>query len=219
MIAQRIICIVLGYFFGLIEMGYILGKIKNIDIRDFGSGNSGTTNTMRVLGKKAGLITFFVDALKAVFCGLLVYALFHKSCENIMFVLLLYSGFGVILGHNFPFYMKFKGGKGIAASAGMITSLAIYDWKFVVLGFFVFFISLYITKYVSFSSLMLMGSLLIEMIVWGQLGMVHNLNPECRIEAYIITGLMTALAFIRHKENIKRLAKGTERKIGEKKEA
>ena len=217
MIAQRIICIVLGYFFGLIEMGYILGKIKNIDIRDFGSGNSGTTNTMRVLGKKAGLITFFVDALKAVFCGLLVYALFHKSCENIMFVLLLYSGFGVILGHNFPFYMKFKGGKGIAASAGMITSLAIYDWKFVVLGFFVFFISLYITKYVSFSSLMLMGSLLIEMI--GQLGMVHNLNPECRIEAYIITGLMTALAFIRHKDNIKRLAKGTERKIGEKKEA
>ena len=213
MIAQRIICIVLGYFFGLIEMGYILGKIKNIDIRDFGSGNSGTTNTMRVLGKKAGLITFFVDALKAVFCGLLVYALFHKSCENIMFVLLLYSGFGVILGHNFPFYMKFKGGKGIAASAGMITSLAIYDWKFVVLGFFVFFISLYITKYVSFSSLMLMGSLLIEMIVWGQLGMVHNLNPECRIEAYIITGLMTALAFIRHKDNIKRLAKGTERKI------
>ena len=207
MIAQRIICIVLGYFFGLIEMGYILGKIKNIDIRDFGSGNSGTTNTMRVLGKKAGLITFFV------------YALFHKSCENIMFVLLLYSGFGVILGHNFPFYMKFKGGKGIAASAGMITSLAIYDWKFVVLGFFVFFISLYITKYVSFSSLMLMGSLLIEMIVWGQLGMVHNLNPECRIEAYIITGLMTALAFIRHKDNIKRLAKGTERKIGEKKEA
>ena len=216
MIAQRIICIVLGYFFGLIEMGYILGKIKNIDIRDFGSGNSGTTNTMRVLGKKAGLITFFVDALKAVFCGLLVYALFHKSCENIMFVLLLYSGFGVILGHNFPFYMKFKGGKGIAASAGMITSLAIYDWKFVVLGFF---ISLYITKYVSFSSLMLMGSLLIEMIVWGQLGMVHNLNPECRIEAYIITGLMTALAFVRHKDNIKRLANGTERKIGEKKEA
>ena len=200
-------------------MGYILGKIKNIDIRDFGSGNSGTTNTMRVLGKKAGLITFFVDALKAVFCGLLVYALFHKSCENIMFVLLLYSGFGVILGHNFPFYMKFKGGKGIAASAGMITSLAIYDWKFVVLGFFVFFISLYITKYVSFSSLMLMGSLLIEMIVWGQLGMVHNLNPECRIEAYIITGLMTALAFVRHKDNIKRLANGTERKIGEKKEA
>ena len=89
MIAQRIICIVLGYFFGLIEMVYILGKIKNIVIRDFGSGNSGTTNTMRVLGKKAGLITFFVDALKAVFCGLLVYALFHKSCENIMFVLLL----------------------------------------------------------------------------------------------------------------------------------
>ena len=136
---------------------------------------------------------------------MLVYALFHKSCENIMFVLLLYSGFGVILGHNFPFYMKFKGGKGIAASAGMITSLAIYDWKFVVLGFFVFFISLYITKYVSFSSLMLMGSLLIEMIVWGQLGMVHNLNPECRIEAYIITGLMTALAFIRHKDNNKKI--------------
>lgn len=219
MIAQRVICIVLGYFFGLIEMGYILGKINKIDIRDFGSGNSGTTNTMRVLGKKAGFITFFVDALKAVFCGILVYILFHRTCGNIMFILFLYSGLGVVLGHNFPFYMKFKGGKGIAASAGILASLAAFDWKFVVLGFCVFFISLFITKYVSFSSLMLMGSFLIELIVWGQLGMVHNLKPENRIEAYVIVAIMTVLAFIRHKENIKRLINGTERKIGEKKEA
>lgn len=219
MIAQRIICIILGYLFGLIEMGYILGKINKIDIRDYGSGNSGTTNTMRVLGKKAGFITFFVDALKAVFCGIFVYILFHKSCGNIMFILFLYSGFGVILGHNFPFYMKFKGGKGIAASAGMIASLTVFDWKFVVLAFFSFFISLYITKYVSFSSLMLMGTFLIALIVWGQLEMVHNLNQENRIEAYVIVAIMTVLAFVRHKENIKRLRNGTERKIGEKKEA
>ena len=179
MIAQRIICIVLGYFFGLIEMGYILGKIKNIDIRDFGSGNSGTTNTMRVLGKKAGLITFFVDALKAVFCGLLVYALFHKSCENIMFVLLLYSGFGVILGHNFPFYLKFKGGKGIACTSGMI--LAVCPMAAPVC--LVLFIgSIAITRYVSLGSILVVTSYLVQVLIFGHMGYLHidaAYLPEC----------------------------------------
>ena len=216
---ERIVCILIGYVFGLFQTSFFYGKMKGIDIREHGSGNAGTTNTIRVLGTKAGLLVLAGDILKCILAILLCGALFDASHPQEVYLLKLYAAAGAILGHNFPFYLQFKGGKGIAASAGMITSLAIYDWKFVVLGFFVFFISLYITKYVSFSSLMLMGSLLIEMIVWGQLGMVHNLNPECRIEAYIITGLMTALAFIRHKDNIKRLANGTERKIGEKKEA
>ena len=124
-----------------------------------------------------------------------------------------------ILGHNFPFYMNFKGGKGIAASAGLIFALAFFDWKFLALGFCTFFIALIITKYVSFSSLCLMTGFLIEFIVWGQLGMVHNLESQDKVEAYILVGFLTALSYIRHKENIKRLINGTERKIGQKKEA
>lgn len=219
MVWQKIVCMVLGYAFGLFQTGFIIGKAHNIDIREHGSGNSGTTNAMRTLGKKYGFITFFGDALKAVFAIAVIYAIFHNICEGHMFSIALYTGLGVILGHNFPFYMNFKGGKGIAASGGVLFSLLIFDWKFVVLGLLTFFIALFITKYVSFSSLCLMTGFFIEMIVWGQLGMVHHLNPDEKIEVYILTAIMTILSFIRHKENIIRLANGTERKIGQKKEA
>ena len=205
MIWQKIVCVLIGYVFGLFQTGFIIGKMKHIDIRDYGSGNSGTTNAMRTLGKKDGFITFFGDALKAVFA--------------MMFRRALYTGMGAILGHNFPFYMNFKGGKGIAASAGLIFALAFFDWKFLALGFCTFFIALIITKYVSFSSLCLMTGFFIEFIVWGQLGMVHNLESQDKVEAYILVGFLTALSYIRHKENIKRLINGTERKIGQKKEA
>lgn len=219
MILSKILCVIIGYVFGLFQTAFILGKINHIDIRDYGSGNSGTTNAMRTLGKKSGFITFFGDALKAVFAIAFTYALFHNNCEGHMFVVALYTGIGVILGHNFPFYMNFKGGKGIAASGGVILSLAIFDWKFLIMGLGIFFITLAITKYVSFSSLCLMTGFLIEIIVWGQLGMVHNLNSNDRLETYILVAIMTILSFIRHKENIKRLINGTERKIGQKKEA
>ena len=219
MVWQKIICIVIGYIFGLFQTGFIIGKMHNIDIREFGSGNSGTTNAMRTLGKKYGFMTFFGDALKAVFAVGVTYLLFRNSCNDSLIAIALYTGLGTILGHNFPFYMNFKGGKGIAASAGLIFALAFFDWKFLALGFCTFFIALIITKYVSFSSLCLMTGFLIEFIIWGQLGMVHNLESQDKVEAYILVGFLTALSYIRHKENIKRLINGTERKIGQKKEA
>ena len=219
MVWQKIICIVLGYLFGLIQTGFIIGKINHIDIREHGSGNSGTTNAMRTLGKKNGFITFFGDAIKSVAAIAVTYFVFRGVCQDHMFTIALYTGLGVILGHNFPFYMNFKGGKGIAASAGLIFSLAFFDWKFLTLGFFTFFIALLITRYVSFSSLCLMTGFFIEMIVWGQLGMVHDLNPNDKAEIYIIVAAMMILSYIRHRENIRRLIDGTERKIGQKKEA
>ena len=219
MVWQKILCIIIGYVFGLFQTGFIIGKIHNIDIREYGSGNSGTTNAMRTLGKKYGFITYFGDALKAVFAVILTYFVFRDICSGHMMVIALYTGLGVVLGHNFPFYMHFKGGKGIAASSGVIFSLVFFDWKFLALGFCTFFVALAVSKYVSFSSLCLMTGFFIEMIVWGQLDMVHHLNADEKVEAYILVGIMTALSFIRHKDNIKRLANGTERKIGQKKEA
>ena len=120
---------------------------------------------------------------------------------------------------NFPFYMNFKGGKGIAASSGVIFSLVFFDWKFLALGIITFFVALALTKYVSFSSLCLMTGFFLEMIIFGQLNMVHNLNQSEKIESYILVGIMMVLSYIRHKDNIKRLVNGTERKIGQKKEA
>lgn len=219
MIWQRVTCIVIGYMFGLFQTAFIIGKMHHIDIRQYGSGNSGTTNAMRTLGKKYGIITYFGDALKAVFAVVLTYVLFRNQCEGQMMIIALYTGLGTILGHNFPFYMNFNGGKGIAATSGVLLSLALFDWKFVAMGALTFFVTLAITKYVSLSSLLMMTGFLIEMVVWGQLDMVHHLNTENKIEAYILVAIMTILSFIRHRENIKRLANGTERKIGEKKEA
>ena len=118
-IVQRLICLVIGYAFGLFQTGYIYGKLHGIDIRKEGSGNAGTTNALRVLGKKAGIITYIGDMVKAVLAAMVVRLIFGQSHADIIMVLVLYSGFGVILGHNFPFYLGFKGGKGIAASYGL----------------------------------------------------------------------------------------------------
>lgn len=216
-ILQRILCLIIGYAFGLIQTAYIIGKTKNVDIRQYGSGNSGTTNAMRTLGKKAGIITFLVDGIKAVAATVVVRFLF-KDCDY-QFVLVLYTGLGVVIGHNFPFYMNFKGGKGIAASAGVI--LACFDLKLLLFAIFTFVIVAFVSRYVSLASLCVMTGFLVELIVFGQLDMLSEFsqfNSDYKIETYIIALILTLLAFIRHKENIKRLISGTERKIGEKKE-
>lgn len=214
---ERVICLVIGYVFGLFQTGYLYGKMKHVDVRNYGSGNAGTTNTMRVLGKKAGIITYIGDTLKAILAGLVVYGIYGKTYHEAIFILLLYTGLGVVLGHNFPFYMGFKGGKGIAASSGVI--IALFDWKLILLAFFTFVIVTCVSKYVSLGSLCMMAGFFIELVIFGQLGMVHNLHADNRIEAYILGFLLSGLAFFRHRANIKRLINGTERKIGQKKEA
>ncbi len=218
MILQRILCVVIGYVFGLFQTGYIIGRSKKIDLRDYGSGNSGTTNAMRTMGRGYGVIVYLGDMLKAVVAILVTYLLFRSSCGEYTFLMALYTGIGVVLGHNFPFYMHFKGGKGIAASSGVILSMAFYDWKFAVMAICIFGIALLITRYVSFASLCMMVGLFIELLVWGQLGMIRNFYSGEKVESYIIVGIMVALSFFMHRENIDRLVHGTERKVGEKRE-
>lgn len=217
-IVERIICLVLGYVFGLFQTGYLLGKIKGVDIRKQGSGNAGTTNVMRVMGKKAGVLTYVGDFLKALLASVLTRVIFGNSEIDIT-VLVLFAGMGVILGHNFPFYMKFKGGKGIAATSGVIFSL--FDWKLIVLGIIVFAGATVITKYVSVGSLSMVTAFLIEFILFTQLGWMGEFSKASlnfRIEAFIIAFIFAALAYFQHRENISRLIKGNERKIGQKKE-
>lgn len=212
---ERLWCILIGYAFGLIQTGYIYGKINHIDIRDFGSGNAGTTNTMRVLGKKAGFITYFGDCIKALLAVTVIYFAFRSNCNDIMLILKLYTGLGVVLGHNFPFYMKFKGGKGIAASSGVIAALG--DWRLLLLAAITFFVVLFVFKYVSLGSLCMLGGFFIEFVVFCLLGMLP-INKENMIEGIVLAFVIALLAFIKHHENIKRLIDGNERKIGQKKE-
>ena len=116
MFGLRILCLALGYLFGCFQTAYILGRMKGIDIREYGSGNAGTTNAIRVLGTKAGLLVFAGDMLKCLIALLLVGALFGKCHPEAVYLLKSWAFMGVVLGHDFPFYMNFKGGKGVQYS-------------------------------------------------------------------------------------------------------
>jgi glycerol-3-phosphate acyltransferase PlsY len=197
---------------GLIQTGYIYGKIKHVDIRQLGSGNAGTTNALRTLGFKAGLITFLGDCLKAVLAAFITRKLFESSHADIMPLLVMYAGLGTVLGHNFPFYLGFKGGKGIAATAGMVLA---FNGPMAIIGFFTFIITVAITRYVSLGSLLLITGFLIEVFVLGSRGTFHLAGPFL-YELYVVSFALTVLAFYRHRANIVRLIKGTERKLGQK---
>lgn len=213
---ERVICIIIGYAVGLFQTGYIYGRMHHLDIREHGSGNAGTTNITRVLGKKAGIITYLGDALKSVVSAVIIHFAFGADNLDIEFLLVLYGGLGVVLGHNFPFYLKFKGGKGIAATSGVALSLFPYNWVLTVLGFLTFTGVSLATKYVSVGSLVFVTGFLIEFVIFGQCG-YFGVGASILYEAYAVVLFITVLAFARHRANIKRLLNGTERKIGQKK--
>ncbi|MDD6482894.1 MAG: glycerol-3-phosphate 1-O-acyltransferase PlsY [Lachnospiraceae bacterium] len=213
MIVARIISLLAGYAFGLFQTGYLYGKSKGIDIRTEGSGNAGTTNSLRVLGWKAGLITFLGDFLKAMLAVLFIKLLFTDKYGDAVKILEMYAGFGAVLGHNFPCYLNFKGGKGIACTAGVIVAVTPYAVPVVAL---LFVLAVGITRYVSLGSILVVVSFLIQVIVFGEMGYLH-LDGAYRIEFYIVSACFTAMALWRHKENIKRLLNGTENKFGMKK--
>lgn len=204
----RIICLAIGYVFGLFQTSYIIGKKHGIDIRNYGSGNAGTTNMMRTMGTKAGLLTFAGDCMKCILAVTLVRTLFRDQYSAMMPLLVLYTAAGVILGHNFPFYLHFRGGKGIAATAGLVLS---FHPVMAVLGIIAFFGIFLTTHYVSLGSLVVYAAILIEMVVFGQMGW-FKMSQNHLTEMYILMVLLTALAYWKHRGNIKRLLSGTERK-------
>lgn len=204
----RFLCLAIGYVFGLFQTGYIYGRMHGIDIRDHGSGNAGSTNMLRTLGTKAGLITFAGDCIKCILAVVLTRALFGKSHEDILPLLAFYAAAGTILGHNYPFYLKFRGGKGIAATAGLVLS---FNWIMAVLGIIVFFTTFFVTHYVSLGSLLVYVGIMIELVILGQSGYFH-MSQAHLLELYGVALVLAVLAFWKHRENIKRLMNGTERK-------
>ncbi len=206
---ERLICLALGYVFGLFQTAFIYGKAHGIDIREHGSGNSGTTNALRVLGKKAGLIVFLGDLFKCALAIWVTKLIFGESHPDTVYLLSLYAAAGAILGHNFPFYMGFKGGKGIAATAGLIVALHPY---YIPVGATLFFVVFFITHYVSLGSLLLYVGVVAETIILGQLGVFAPASQNTLIEMYGLAFALAAMAFWRHRENIKRLVRGEERK-------
>ena len=209
MIGIRLICLVIGYVFGLFQTSYFLGKSKGIDIRDYGSGNAGTTNTLRVLGTKAGLLVMIVDICKCIIAVWIVRLTFGAAHPDIKYLLCLYTGAGAVMGHNYPFYIGFKGGKGIAATGGLILS---FHWHFIIVGVIAFFGNFILTHYVSLGSLLVYALFMIQMVIEGQLGVFEGASQATLNEMYIITAFLTIQAYWKHRQNIVRLLHGEERK-------
>lgn len=206
----RIICLVIGYLLGLIQTGYIYGRMKGIDIRQHGSGNAGSTNALRTLGKKAGLIVLTGDILKCITAVVLVRLFLPEEYQEMKHLYMLYAAMGAILGHNFPFYLGFKGGKGIAATIGLV---AAFDISFLIVALVLFFSAFFITHYVSLGSLLVYAGFMAQLVVSGEVvGVLQYMEPPIRGELYIIGAFLTIMAFWKHRENIVRLWNGTERK-------
>lgn len=209
---ERIICLALGYVFGIFQTGYLYSRAHDVDIRSQGSGNPGSTNVLRVMGVKAGLIVFLGDAFKMIFACLLTRYIFRSQPEMV-YVYLLYTAFGVILGHNFPFYMGFKGGKGIAASAGLLAST---DWRVMLVCLVVFAATVFFTRYVSLGSIFVMILFMIGMVFFGHRG-DYGIATAHLTEFYAMAAAIGVMGIWRHHSNIRRLLSGTENKIGAKK--
>lgn len=197
-----LIIIITAYLLGNISTSYIVAKrLAGVDIRTQGSGNAGSTNVLRTLGKKAGALTFIGDVLKGLIAVLIARLIAYgvnlddTTCAYIAVV-------AVVLGHNYPVFLGFKGGKGVATSLGSMLGMNPLV-ALLCLGFFIIIVA--ITKYVSLGSILGIGLSPVIMML------NHN------TKGVLVTLFLTISVVITHKENIKRLLNGTERKLGQKK--
>lgn len=194
------ISILMGYLLGCFQTSYILAKFyKHIDIREHGSGNAGSTNALRVMGLKMGLLTFFGDLMKAVIAVVVAGMIFDNQMVG------LFAGFAVVIGHNWPVFLKFKGGKGIAATLGLILA---FDLKIGLVIWAVTAIIILTTKYVSLGSLVMVTLFPVSLLI---------LYPGNWV-AFGVSVVLMVMAYYRHRANISRLLSGTENKIGQKRE-
>lgn len=197
-----LIIIITAYLLGNISTSYIVAKrLAGVDIRTQGSGNAGSTNVLRTLGKKAGALTFIGDVLKGLIAVLIARFIAYganlddTTCAYLAVV-------AVVLGHNYPVFLGFKGGKGVATSLGSMLGMNPLV-ALSCLGFFIIIVA--ITKYVSLGSILGIGLSPIIMMI------NHN------TKGVLVTLFLAISVAITHRENIKRLLNGTERKLGQKK--
>ena len=199
--------VLIGYAVGCLQAAYFVGrKFGKIDIREHGSGNAGMTNVARVMGAKAGAVVLLLDTAKAVAAIMLANYVFYGrvyGMEGIEYLPGLLTGLGVILGHNFPFYLKFRGGKGIACTLGLAL---MFDWRVMAIAIGVTFFTLVFSKYMSLASLLGLITLgLTTTLLFNDLPVIFAMWA------------IAALGFFTHRKNIVRLIKGEENKFSIKK--
>lgn len=202
------IAAVAGYLLGSIPTGYLVARAKGIDIRTVGSGNIGATNVLRILGKPAGIAVLLADGLKgwtaAAWLVDVLCRAFGASASEQRGYLAILAGLCAILGHNYTCWLRFKGGKGIATSAGVLAALVPWALLIILALWTLFFV---LTRYVSVGSLV--ASFTLPFATWFT---THNWTLT------IVTGAIAVLAIYKHKANIRRLLNGTENRFRFKKQ-
>jgi acyl phosphate:glycerol-3-phosphate acyltransferase len=213
---------VAAYLLGSIPTGFLVAKAKGIDIRAVGSGNIGATNAMRVLGKPAGIFVLLMDAAKGYIACALIPPLiwnwldgvqlhftmgmahfFQDEPVEVKIQYHLVAGIFAVLGHNYTCWLKFKGGKGIATTAGVYLALAPAALS---IAFVIFVLTILLTRYVSLGAIM--AAIALPVLVWA-------MTPD-NLFLGIVTTALGVLAIYRHKSNIQRLMAGTENRLGKK---
>lgn len=196
MYSKIILCLILGYLLGSLNFAIIYSKLRGDDIRNHGSGNAGATNVLRTYGKGPAALVFLLDISKGIIAVLLVRSVFSSALLECA------AALGAVLGHNFPVYYKFAGGKGVSTSFAV---LLVLHWPTALISLLTFIIVAVITRYVSLSSILASVAAIITAFI---LFRVNEFSVFC-----LVIGV---LCIIRHHANIKRLISGTENKLGQK---
>ena len=219
---------VISYLIGSLNSSIIMSRVlKKGDIRESGSGNAGATNMVRTYGKFYGVLAFVLDFVKVILAYLIVYLIFSKIAPEMFFKFEYFfkviSGFFCFIGHIYPCFFGFKGGKGITVCAAMICLL---DWRMFLIGLVLFFAIVFITKYISFSSILfaIVYPVCTFFLFDKKYSFIHHyITPKntfgdkemtFRLIALAISIVFSVIVLIKHKDNIKRLLKGEENKIG-----
>ena len=202
----RIIALLIGYVFGMFQTAYFVGRKAGIDIREHGSKNAGFNNTSRVLGRNAGIIVFIMDIVKTALAFIVATLIFDgggwfMGAGSILPGI--YAAVGAVLGHDFPAFLKFKGGKGIVCSLVLILMI---DWQIALITFAVGIVLVVLFRYISVASLTMTALAPILMFFW-----------DFETEAVLLAAAAGVLAWVLHHENIGRILKGNERKFSFKK--
>jgi glycerol-3-phosphate acyltransferase PlsY len=212
-IISYIVGIIISYLIGGIPFGYLIAVAKGIDIRTQGSGNIGATNVGRVLGKKYGLIIFILDMLKGFIVVFFVPAVVSSAVNvptTIGNLLVILCGFCAVLGHAFPVYLKFKGGKAVATSFGVFIWLVPLS---IAIAFGVWLLTVIVTRYVSLGSMIGSTALAVAIVVVVDSPFGDNVYLTAMSVAVAI------LIIVRHTSNIQRIIAGTEKKVFSEKDS
>ena len=213
-IHEILICLLVGYAFGNIPNGYLYAKAHGIDIYKEGSGNPGTTNVLRTLGKKAGITVLLMDIAKCMLPIFFMVLYFKPENEDIKSLILMTTGIGAILGHNYPCIPKVKGGKGVACTGALLIALSPL-YTLCLLLFFILVVL--ITGYVSLGSMLAVTVFFLSVVFFGKTSLLFPFSGAVYLPMCTLSFLLMAMLIFQHRGNIKRLLNGTENRFGKKK--